>query len=364
METMPHAETPVPTPGEPRGASRGQIIVMFAIFLVGLMGMLGLATDLGMAYAQRRTMQNSADAGALAGGRALVKYSKTNPISAEPDVQTFVAANRMDTNPQITECVYLDYQGNNQGSCNATVTPNATGVRVSVSEVHNTTFIRVIPGMPNQVTVTATATAHVYAFNEFPNESPFIVCGSHSWAVIDKNGTYYPNPGIDIPILKPGNNAELNPDAVGVTFFVQHNQLSQGTGIKKDAGCDTLSARFNGITNQDANKNKSGNQWFEYTEGTDAGPTREAVNGIKGCQLGQNVDCVMFIPIATNNPSEISAPAPKNVFVVGYAAFWVTRESSNGHYGKLMDDYIVSGPSDPNWCRDCMVGGAVVRLSG
>jgi hypothetical protein len=49
----------------------GQSLVMFAVFLIGLLGMLALVLDGGTMYLVRRRMQNAADAGALAGAREL-----------------------------------------------------------------------------------------------------------------------------------------------------------------------------------------------------------------------------------------------------------------------------------------------------
>lgn len=44
----------------PNGASRGQVLVMFAFFLIGMLGMLGLATDVGFWAVARRTAQGAA----------------------------------------------------------------------------------------------------------------------------------------------------------------------------------------------------------------------------------------------------------------------------------------------------------------
>ena len=49
----------------------GQVLVQMAIVLVVLLGAASLAIDVGRLYRERRQMQNAADAGALAGGRAL-----------------------------------------------------------------------------------------------------------------------------------------------------------------------------------------------------------------------------------------------------------------------------------------------------
>ena len=50
---------------------RGQTLVIIALFMVAVVGMAALVLDGGHAYAQRRRMQNAADAGALAGAREL-----------------------------------------------------------------------------------------------------------------------------------------------------------------------------------------------------------------------------------------------------------------------------------------------------
>lgn len=50
---------------------KGQSMVLIAVLAVGLIGILAVALDLGYIYAMRRGAQNAADAGALAGARAL-----------------------------------------------------------------------------------------------------------------------------------------------------------------------------------------------------------------------------------------------------------------------------------------------------
>src|SRR5262245_44701093 len=66
----------------PSGAHRGQVLVLFAMFLVGLMGMLGLSTDVGYAIAARRSDQGAADAGAMAGARQIARSSSSTPLSS------------------------------------------------------------------------------------------------------------------------------------------------------------------------------------------------------------------------------------------------------------------------------------------
>jgi hypothetical protein len=57
---------------------RGQIMVLVALGLVGLLGFTALALDMGMAYADRRQAQNAADAAALAGARYAGNWLRGN----------------------------------------------------------------------------------------------------------------------------------------------------------------------------------------------------------------------------------------------------------------------------------------------
>ena len=51
---------------------QGQILVLFALSLVAIIGMVGLVLDSGGAFAQRRSMQNAADVAALAAANDLI----------------------------------------------------------------------------------------------------------------------------------------------------------------------------------------------------------------------------------------------------------------------------------------------------
>ncbi len=70
---------------------RGQTLVFVALMLVVLVGFLALAVDVGNAYAERRFMQNAADAGALAGARALAL--DRGQAAARAEAERFALAN-------------------------------------------------------------------------------------------------------------------------------------------------------------------------------------------------------------------------------------------------------------------------------
>lgn len=50
----------------PRDDERGQAIVLVALFMIGLVAVVGLVADGGVVFAQRRDLQNVADAAAVA----------------------------------------------------------------------------------------------------------------------------------------------------------------------------------------------------------------------------------------------------------------------------------------------------------
>src|SRR5688500_10297335 len=63
--------------------AHGQVIVIFAISLIALMGIAGLAFDIGRFYSEKRFLQNAADSGALAVANALIRGETSTDAEAE-----------------------------------------------------------------------------------------------------------------------------------------------------------------------------------------------------------------------------------------------------------------------------------------
>jgi len=66
-----------------RETAGGQVIVIFAVSLVVLMGIAGLAFDIGRFYSEKRFLQNAADSGALAVANALIRGESATDAEAE-----------------------------------------------------------------------------------------------------------------------------------------------------------------------------------------------------------------------------------------------------------------------------------------
>lgn len=310
---------------DPWRAPRGQILVMFAFMLTSLLGALGLAVDLGVAFSQRRTMQSAADAGAYAGARIVSKSTIGAPLMAQSEVEAVVKKNAMKlgTIGSIT-CNYVSDDGTNVGPCTGAVPGTATGVEVTVQESHPTFFIRVVPGAPNSVTTSALARANVKKLGS-PTDGPYLPCTL---------GTRLKDGGTMDLLVRSASQWVINPSAINKTFIVHGPQIEK---------CNAKADRYKGLADNTKNVNATVPGWFYYTEGTDAGMVSADVDGPDGCKAGQVIDkCVVFLPMVINDPAEEGNN--KQLWTVAFAPFFITSNiSGNEHYGRLLTDYITYG---------------------
>ena len=82
--------------GVPRSSSRerGQVIVVFALAITGLLAAAGLAFDIGRFYSERRFLQNAADSAALAAANAIIRgesYSTAESIARDILTRNFLS---------------------------------------------------------------------------------------------------------------------------------------------------------------------------------------------------------------------------------------------------------------------------------
>lgn len=336
-------------------ARRGQVAIMFALLLVPLVGMLGLAVDGGVYLYARRTAQATADAAALAGARQLSKG-----VAAQTDVELVANQNGQGAiTPAVQVCRYVKANLDPIGSGTTCGDPpeDASGVFVRVEETAPTFFVRVIPGAPVSTVATASAIARVQAVTGLTADAPFIVCGYDSWKVS-------PSPEGSLDILTQDDPPTINPDAIGKTFRVWDPQLA-----KEGASCDEGS-NFKGMAG-DGNENTTMPGQLKYKSGTNVGnlsPMQSDVNGAAGCAAGTTEfdGCVLVLPLASNNSPE---PLPKDtVWGVGFAAFKMKRVGTNSYDATLIGEYILGAPGDPDnpWTKANAGNGDIVsiRLAG
>jgi Flp pilus assembly protein TadG len=130
----------------------GQILVLFALAMVVIIGMVGLVLDGGGAFAQRRTEQNAADLAAIAGANA---YLNTSGNAATRTAAAQAAALATATSNGYTNGV----NGATVGTPTVALKKLGATVTVSITAVHVNSFARVLGATQWDVSVTATALA-------------------------------------------------------------------------------------------------------------------------------------------------------------------------------------------------------------
>lgn len=139
----------MPRPGTDVRGERGQILILFALAVVVIVGMMGLVLDGGAAYAQRRAEQGVADLASVAGATAYLNTAGTvadKTAAADAAARAIAAAN-----------------GYTHGLNNVTVDVVIAGgtygaiVRANITDDHANNFAALL-GMPSwNVSVTAAA---------------------------------------------------------------------------------------------------------------------------------------------------------------------------------------------------------------
>lgn len=234
----------------------GQVLVIMALSMTALMGMTGVAIDLGYAYAHHREVQNSADVAAVVGAQALgrqIIYTKATPaqrielnmlvppyptaVQIQNDMK-YAAAASVPPYPDVTSTpnwpanaggtvqmwfLVVDptdatkaVRGCNMSSC-AAIPPDAVGVRVE-AEMRTNTFFAKVMGF-NTVNVWASSAALLKPLGPSNSGGPFIVCGGSGTPGTE--GAWLEN--VIIPLLPentpnpPGGvSPVLGADATGV----------------------------------------------------------------------------------------------------------------------------------------------------
>jgi hypothetical protein len=205
--------------------------------------MVGVVIDGGTLYLQRRTAQNAADAGALAGARELQQATNQSNSTIGDAICTLVSANAFGVSPTATAYFVNTGGSTNLGNiavsfvsgCNgspASWIPNgASGVHVDVTVGPYNTYLVGIVGL-RQLTAQAAATAQVGVLSvPRPDLIPLAGCGP-DMLVDGQSPTPFRN------ILNPDNT--INPAyfvAPLNDMLLQGSQMTQNEVAPQGAGC-------------------------------------------------------------------------------------------------------------------------------
>jgi Flp pilus assembly protein TadG len=207
------------SPGE-----RGQILVIFAIGLVVIIGMVGLVLDGGSTFAQRRVEQNAADLAAVAAANAYLHGSQSGVGNHASWMATGKAA----------AATSAQRNGYTNGTGGVTVTvpdfealQSGYRVRVHITAPHANTFARVLGAPSWNVSVTAAAvtgsvdtavgaapwTMSIDAFNADGTPKAAYGNSGNPYAFGEGNGDYPNSPG-DIAWTDFNGNNNVNTNEV------------------------------------------------------------------------------------------------------------------------------------------------------
>jgi hypothetical protein len=148
-------------------AQRGQALVIVVVALVGLLAAVGLAIDGGMAFLERRRMQNAADAAALAGTRVLAKAICGNAGADDGAIHQavvdYAASNGVQDAVNNLAADYVDFNETTLSHVgDGSIPTGATGISVTVKIERSTFFVTLI-GIHR-----AGAAAHALALTDVP----------------------------------------------------------------------------------------------------------------------------------------------------------------------------------------------------
>jgi Flp pilus assembly protein TadG len=376
---------------------RGQALVLFAISVVGILALLGLIVDGGFLYVQRRTAQTSADAGALAGARALRDASSLTAIY-NTAVST-AQANTFGVTPTVTCVTLVDVNGASLGklsgsgaNCSvptATSTANASGVHVDVQ----ITYPTIIAGMLRISTLSAVgaATAQLgVPSGVWTNDAPLIVCGggTHGIAGMVSTGpvvtvssggevtnvplpplptyTTGPNTGFTLEqfLTTDGSgNVIVDSSKNGHVYYLKGQYIGHWSVGSQDNGCGAASNKFDGGALANQNVILPGQMYG--TNGNSVSTIGAQVEAPGGCAGGTDfVDnwsagqpgCIMLLPVANGS---IATSGNSPLFSVPLeAAFYVwCNKSSNSVCQEWVGQLIASEAVTGSMLRSIGVSG-------
>lgn len=307
---------------------RGQTMVLAAMFMAGMVAMMGLVVDGGFSLFNRRSAQNAADAAALAAVNSIARRAEpcvdaTLTAAVTADLNTYIQ-----TNLDASATYSWDFINNTGATVLATSACNlATGVTVTVNHSHGTFFMRIL-SLAN-VSLSAQAQAHVRALTGSMGGSPFIACGPSLHRHSDNASVNILDNTINPPgILNAWVGTRFNlhdPTAVEV------GDCGAGASFKGNAGdgefgCWTLPCDY------------------DWQHGTRAGPITQRLAAASPACSGSTesawTNCVLLVPIADGLGS-----LSDTLKVVTWAAFQISYEGINEHTGVLLADVVTEGPS-------------------
>ncbi len=265
---------------------RGAAIMLVAVSMVATLTVTGLVVDGGRAFAQRRQMQNAADAAAMAGARALDRLA----VGGESAIWTAAVASAVANGASATlvQCNLTDEVLVVTSPCPTTNTnqavilkAQATAVRVTVASESPTSFMKAV----GRQTFTARASAAAQIQGLRSGNSPFVLCATGD---TDPRSL---GDGQAVPIIFPDN--KMNPAAIFANGGPIY-ELQDPTTI----GCGQGNA-FKGLSENATASYPTPGLWDLLNGDHGINVAKSVIAGNSACTNGVVHGCVIAIPFAT-----------------------------------------------------------------
>jgi Flp pilus assembly protein TadG len=250
-----------------RRGQRGQILVIFAVGLVALLGGVAIVVDGGNALAQQRATQNGADAVSEAGTVIIAQYlmngssatgttgtcdpSLTPPDAWDLEVCKAVYGAADNNNVTITAVNYTDFKGDVISAVGSGYPAEAQGIQALTDRAFGTYFARALGISSFTASTQATAiTGEItdlcvegmpcglfpitvpYITSDCDNTGKVLIPGTGEWPYLGENQTTPANEAI-VPICKNQNN-DLGGGSAGSVGWLD---LSSAIGAVTDGTC-------------------------------------------------------------------------------------------------------------------------------
>ena len=323
-------------------------MVLVALLVTSLLIVVAIVIDGGQGYAERRRMQNAADAAAFAGAREInqIRFQASTTDLATA-VRAVAADNQAD--PALITCDVIDVAGARLAPCSPNAgwaaRPDAVGVLVTAARRRPTLFGRVA-GVA-ELTPRATAAASLQKL--VSARSPWMVCGNR----------LLPG-GFDLvdPLTKG-----LRPDSVLQKLYGQGGTaLSDSRGIPiagRTTGTCGLSSSWNGLVDPSSQPVQLGT-YAPADKGKQVGRYQydDILAGVGGCpedfKDGEVINCLALVPIFDH--VDVAAQSAR----IAAWAVWRIRYDQNGTV-KYWGQYVTSGVASRGvTSTDDLAGGSTV----
>ena len=326
-----------------RDGQRGQVIVLFSLALVAVIGMVGLVIDGGGAFAQRRDEQNVADFASVAGANAYMNSSGS--------VAARTAAAVAAANASAAQNGYNQGVGGTALSVNVTLLSAGARVDVGITRPHDNSFARIMG--QNQWPVSVRAAADAGTIDTGVGAAPWTM----SILAFNADGT--PRYDINHPIAFGSSCGDyaVAADDLAWTDYNGYNNVNTNEVRRIMDGSNVITATMN---------------FGQYVGQHNQGCHTALFDDVQQYVAGRD------LPVPITGPGPCDPNGQVNGCFRGWAMFHVTSAaggSSKSITGYFLDDFV-SQPLTVGECTAAMaaagacgiidpsaLGGYVVRLS-